>query len=298
MSFVRVLIVIFCLTLSIMVGFKFFYVEPIGEISGELVTVLLIILVLVLSESFDNFSVGQLLQVNRKLEEKSQINKELKSENTDLRNQLINISANFSQRQSSTNIIGMPNIADLFMVQKADANEVTAVKEDESATPQKPPRAAPNKTLNMSEVEKYAIQHFVKANKLEQFSLINDAKLSTHFFGIDPIAITTPIFDGYINTSESEIFIEVRPFHTAQMMYRDRLYLMLTKLMHYKEAKKTNVYLNLIMVKIPGYDGMFSTSATDVFRRDFEPAITSGLLRLIVLEPSAEEAQHMLIDRT
>lgn len=299
MNFVRCMIVLFCLALAVMVGYKFFWVEPVGEITPELITVLLIILVLVLSESFDSFSIGKLFEANRKLDEKVQESAELKSENRDLRNQLINITSNVNQRQTSTNNIVLPSQFAGFNVQQADADEVTTKNEEPAeAVSARVQRAQQGnrQTINMSEVENFAISYFIKANKLEQFSLINDAKLTSHFLGIDPIAITTPIFDGYVNTGESEIFIEVRPANANNFMYRDRLYVMLTKLMHYRQAKKTNVYLNLLVVRIHGDERSQLSNPTDIIKRDFEPALTSGLLRIIELNPSAEESAKMFAD--
>ena len=66
--FVRVLIVIFIIGLSFMIGFNFIAVEPIGTIKSGIYILLAIVLILVLSESFHNFSIGKLISITREVE--------------------------------------------------------------------------------------------------------------------------------------------------------------------------------------------------------------------------------------
>ena len=48
---------------------------------------ILIILIIILSESFDNFSIGKILTINRKLEESKDENEKLEKKNSQLINQ-------------------------------------------------------------------------------------------------------------------------------------------------------------------------------------------------------------------
>ena len=104
--FVRVLIVFFCLGLSIMIGYSFFCVPPAGVIKGGLFVLLGMLLILVLAESFDNFSLGKLISINREYVNKKEENKVLEKRNTELINQLITISNSQNQRQQTTTVFG------------------------------------------------------------------------------------------------------------------------------------------------------------------------------------------------
>ena len=104
--FVRILLVLFCIGLSIMIGFNFFYVQPIGELKYGIFILLAILLILVLAESFDSFSLGKLISIKREYENKKEENIVLERKNSDLINQLISISNNQSQKQESTNVYG------------------------------------------------------------------------------------------------------------------------------------------------------------------------------------------------
>jgi hypothetical protein len=296
--FVRLLIVVFCAFLATLVVYRFFYIDPKAEISTGLLVLLSFILVLVLSELFDNFSVGKLLTMSRTMKEKEVQSTELKKENSELRGQLISISTIVSQRQTSNNIIGLPeSMVDLLTVKKAPAEEIADKKTEEEGSPVAQPQIVVERHLDRAKAEEFAINMFISNNNLQLFNLIRDAKLSTQFSGIDPITDVTPIFDAYINTTNSEIFVEARLTLNASMMFRDRLYVMLTKIHHYKTIKKANVYLALLLVNTPDQ----TTSRPPNFylerlQREFEPAITSGLLRIQVILPTTEELEGLYRD--
>ena len=78
------------------------------------------------------------------------------------------------------------------------------------------------------------------------------------------------------------------------MMFRDRLYVMLTKIHHYKTIKKANVYLALLLVNLPESTPSRPTNVyIERLQREFEPAITSGLLRIQFIDPTTEELQGL-----
>lgn len=294
--FVRALVVVFCGFLGTLVVYRYFYVDPKAEISAGLLVILAFILVLVLSELFDNFSIGQLVNVSRELKRKDVEAKSLKEENSELRGHIVAISTNISQKQTSTNIVGLPaSYADMLTVRKAAPDEIETKnfeeKPSESVGTESP--AKPERFFDRTKAEDLAISKFVVGNSLQAFNLIRDAKLSTQFSGIDPIMDITPIFDGYLNTSDSEVFVEVRLLAYASMTFRDRLYVMLTKLHHYKTIKKANVYLALLLIDAPEPASRPTSTLLDRLQRDFGPAIASGLLRIHQADFSAEEQQSL-----
>jgi hypothetical protein len=293
--FVRALVIVFCGFLGALVVFRYFYVEPRAEISPGLLVILAFILVLILSELFDNFSIGKLVSMNRTVKEKEAQAVELKKENHELRGQLISISTSVSQRQTSTNIFGLPeNMVDLLTVKKAPAEEIADKKKEEEVPNVAPTSIVVERSIDRAKAEELAIKRFVVSHNLQAFNLIRDAKLSTQFSGIDPITDITPIFDAYINANDAEVFVEARPSQYATMMFRDRLYVMLTKIHHYKTIKKANVYLALLLVNLPESTSSRSPSIyIERLQREFEPAITAGLLRIQVIDPTPDELQGL-----
>ena len=104
--FVRILIIIFCVCIAIMIGFNFFYVEPCGEFNNGIYYLLSLLLILVLAESFDNFSIGKIVSIKREMKNKEDENKRLEKKNTELISHIISITNTQTQKQQSTNIFG------------------------------------------------------------------------------------------------------------------------------------------------------------------------------------------------
>ncbi|WP_028470508.1 hypothetical protein [Neptunomonas japonica] len=127
-GFVRTLIVLFCLMLVAMVFYNYFCVAPKGEINTGIISLISILLVLVLSESFDNFSIGKLISVTREVKKKEGAVKELEQKNTALLNQLITISNSQKQEQNHTNVYG--DYHETPQQQKAN-NQKTELRENE-----------------------------------------------------------------------------------------------------------------------------------------------------------------------
>jgi hypothetical protein len=89
-----------------MIGYNFICVEPIGEVKNGIYILLSMLLILVLAESFDNFSIGKLISIKREVEIKKEENKKLERKNSELITHLISITNNQNQKQQSTNVFG------------------------------------------------------------------------------------------------------------------------------------------------------------------------------------------------
>ena len=127
---------------------------------------------------------------------------------------------------------------------------------------------------------------------------MQEAKLVTQFSGIDAVSNIQPIYDGYINTGESEIFIEIKASRVSSIMMRERVYLMLNKIFLYNKVKKANAHLNLLLVDIDGedQDQRRIQRNTDRFKEFFEPSIVNGLLRIVPIELTEEEISQIYIE--
>ncbi len=283
--FVRILISLFCLLLVGMVLYRYICVEPRGDISAGIVTLLCLLLVLVLAESFDNFSIGKLISVSREVKKKEKEVEKLEKQNGQLLSQLITISSSQTQTQSHTNVYGDYHAAPT--VQKATAEEVRDKQSDEPATP--PAAEAATQRVNWRKAEEIGLKKYLQLRSLHPSNVIVDAKLSTQFQGVDPISTMQPVFDAYIKDTDHETFVELRPEKFFSPMFRDRLYVMLSKINHYRGVKRIEAHLDLVMLKIPGEESRIYQSPDRVLE-SFEPAIASGLLKVLAVEFSAEEA--------
>ncbi|MEN5155479.1 MULTISPECIES: hypothetical protein [Stenotrophomonas] len=290
--FVRILIIALCVFLGAGIFYRYVYISPAGDLGPGVLVVIALLVVLVLSESFNSFSLGSLLSMTKQVAEKKAQVSELKAENSELRSQVISIATTVSQRQTSTNILGLPpDLARMFTITPAGEAEVEERQAEEQPPPQEQPphRQAPRR-LDRRKLEQLGIERFLKANDLDLFLLVREAKLTAQIETVDPVSTSSPIFDGYLNSLDAEIFIEVQlatrlPIFT---FLRDKLYVMLTKLSHYKLLKKTNVFMSLVLVSLPGEEAR--PSQISRLFTEFQPAITGGLLRIVEVHLTEEEA--------
>ena len=294
--FVRCLIV--CLTAFIVwiVSYSLLSPDSKGAISAGMITLVILLVVIVLSESFDQFNVGKLLSLSREVNKKEQSINRLSNENTDLRKELVNVVTSINQNQSSTNIIGVSSeeIAKAIGVEKATQDEIEEKRTEENEERAEPVRPL-RKIINHNKLEEIAFTKFLPTRNLTDFNLIKEAKLVTQFSGIDAISNTQPIYDGYINTGEREIFIEIKIGRINAMMLRDRIYVMLNKIYLYNKIKKANAHLNLILVDVDGEndDRNRVQKNSDRLKEFFEPSILRGLLKIVPISLTEEEIEQI-----
>jgi hypothetical protein len=297
-NFVRALIVGLVGFIVWLVAYSFLSLEPKGTISTGIITLIVLLVVIVLSESFDNFSVGKLLTMSREIKAKENSIIKLNSENTELRRELVNVVTSISQNQSSTNIIGFPDdLAKRMGVEKATDDEISKKRDEESEASTERVRPV-RRRINHQKLEEIAFSKFLSKRSLTEYDLIQEAKLVTQFSGIDAVSNIQPIYDGYINTGESEIFIEIKASRVSSIMMRERVYLMLNKIFLYNKVKNANAHLNLLLVDIDGedQDQLRSQRNTDRFKEFFEPSIVNGLLRIVPIELTEEEISQVYIE--
>jgi hypothetical protein len=302
--FTRALVLSFALLIVGLIVYNYFFTEPRGNISAGLITLVVILVVVVLSETFDKFSIGKLLSLSRETKKREAEIQNLSKENSGLRDQIVRISSSFAQTSTNTNaqtstntnIMALPDtILKLVNVQKATLEEVLeqeAITQQETAiTESKPVRKkVSHRTFDRHKLEELAMSKYVEQNGYQNFNFIDEAKFGNYFDDLDPIAKIKNVHDGYINTGQEEIFIEVRHINDLSPILRDHLYMMLTKLNYYRSIKRANAHLALILV-IMAYEesSIDSEWNIDRFLGFFTPAITSGLLKVSQITINEEE---------
>lgn len=294
--FVRMLIVGLAAFIIWIISYSLLAPDSKGAISAGMITLVILLVIIVLSESFDQFSVGKLFSLSREVEKKDKSINTLNTENTNLRKELVNVVTSITQNQSSTNIIGVSpeDIAKAIGVEKATADEITKKRTEENEESSDKIRSV-RRRLSHQKIEEIAFTKFLAKRNLSEFDLIREAKLVTQFSGIDAISNSQPIYDGYINTGESEIFIEIKVARGSVLMMIERVYLMLNKIYLYNKIKNANAHLNLILVDVDGEDddrNRFQRNS-DRLKEFFEPSILKGLLRIVPITLLEQEKKEI-----
>lgn len=297
--FVRLFVILLCCFIVAIICCNFFCTNPRFYISWEIISLITLLLVLGLSEAFDNFSVGRLFSMSRSLERQESDNKALKKENFDLRSQIVNISANLSQNQSNATFVFPSELKELFSIKKAtdeeknrSEKEIEEVAEDAGIKDKERPS---RRQLfdEMRNREKIALRKLLEKEDLERFQVIQGAKFTKQFEQTDPVSEFSPIFDAYVKTANMEIFMEIKMNSPLSLiMFREKLYLMLSKINCYRNIKKANACLILCFVNHPEKvsERRFTrANSLDRVREEFAPAINNGLLRIVEMDITSED---------
>ena len=292
--FVRTLIFLLCVFLAGIIAYKFLCVEPRGVLDSGVLMVIGLIVVLVLSESFDNFSVGKILSISRVVKKQEKEIEKLERQNENLLTQVVSVSAVQNQNQSHLNVYGDYHVAPPAVTpatpEEVEQNESENITSQTGAAASSPPQSS-RASVNWRMAEELALNRYLDDKKTLRESVIPEAKLTSQFDGVDPISTQSVIFDAFLKSDDGHVFVEFRPERSVSPIFRDRLYFMLSKVNHYRQAKKTEAYLELVIMKVP--DGETARFPTRRLLDNFAPAIASGLLRVMEVEFTAQEYEQM-----
>jgi len=297
--FVRTLIIALALVMTTMACFAFFRGEPPFSLSPSLLALLGLIIVVCVSESFDNLSLGKLVSLQRKVEKQASEKASLSEENAGLRSQLLTLVANVQQRQVNATFNAPPESWGklIGVVQAKEPAEEESTEEESDVRGSSPGQARAQIDRDADHVDRWrvaetlALRSYFDRLNIPTSERIRDAEFSTNFHGIDPIMDRRIVFDAYVRGEGKEHFVEAMKATSYSLIMVDRIYVMLNKIRLYKQAKNTEADLTLIFVEMEDDDRdlrPFSRRASR-FLEYFQPAIANNLLRVETIRVSAEE---------
>jgi hypothetical protein len=293
--FIRCGIILLVLFLAAIVVVSFLGSPPPYRITAGILTVLAMMIILILSEAFNSFSLGKLLTLSREVEKTAGEKEDIKRENAELRQSLVHVATHV---QSQVNTTIQAHGADLLRalgVVRAD-KEAKEEEDKEEATPEAAPQrpsAIPSYRL-MPQIDAAAIGKYAQKYGLPQTEIVRDIRFNEAFECIDPISNRSVSFDGYLKTPVKESFFEVK-VHRSVMgsMLWDRLHVMLSKILLYRQAKKINAELILILVRLPDESHERPGVSWERFMELYQPAIACGLLKVETFTVSEDEYRQI-----
>ena len=290
-KFSRGLIIILIVFIAALVIFSFVLGESRFSLTNEIIVLILLLVVLALSEVFDNFSIGNLITAKKEKHEKEIELKEAKTENKELRTQLISIVSN-SITNRNMNIFGLSkdDWVQMAGVEQAESSAVEEKKEEDLSADNKSFIDDPQKRRRMfSKIENLALDRFCSEHKIPILSVVRKVKFSNEFIGIDPIMDRNAIFDAYYKSVQEELFIEIKINFTPVSMNMYNLYYLLSKIYYYRKANQLHAKMVLIIPELPeSYrkDRWFSDISKVIsnLQETFAPAIKNNLLEIVPIE--------------
>ena len=257
--FVRVLVILLILFIASIIIISYFFSINKFIITGQIICLICILVVLALAEIFDNFSIGNIITLNRQYKNKEKELERSEKENRELRLQLTNVFSNINANHN-TNIFGSSSesLSRLLSVEKAEPEEVEKKIEEEvkEHTPEKHDENEVQTKMDFISrrrvfqgIENLLLARYFEKNNIKQEQICTQIKFSEGFVDTDPIMERNVIFDAYYKEPwDEEVFVEMCMSNSLPML--DRFYLLLSKVYHYRTVKKLQAKLVLIIPAI------------------------------------------------
>ncbi|MFN5218773.1 MAG: hypothetical protein ACK5CL_08395 [Sphingomonadales bacterium] len=285
-------VILLWLLILLIISISFLFGKPPYAISFETTILIAFLVLLVLSEDFDSFSINKIITLSRSVKEKETTNKRLLKENFELRNQLINLSNNTNQNHSNTNVtVNSPGYFDTTKVMPANEPE----KEEKRNEIEDPTdgRNTSRRAVSFSKIEEFLLPKFIDMEGLDYSTLVRSAKLVGSIEQVDPINEYSPVFDGYIRNENTEMFFEMKSIGAGPLL-REKLYFMLSKINYYRTTQQVNAILYLVLVIRPHDDAQIQERQrqhVEKILKEFEPARNIGILEVRHIEISETELE-------
>lgn len=294
--------VLFALMLA-MVVISFIFEEPKYQISESYIYIFLIIAVLLIFDSVESLSIGNIVSLNKKVKEKEKEITKLNTENQQLRNQFLSVmKTTFNSKNSNQFFVGVnPNG---YVIEKAEENDIKA---DAEILDNDVPKSSEGQSSSINDVnriklnrllEEKLLERFCKENNIMEEKLQKGMKIKSFDSGTDPIIERDMVYDAYIKRPIDEIFIEVLLSGGINSVTDFRLYFMISRVYHYSQANQSKAKMILI---VPKYPDEYVKKRAERFRyrdhkrmRDrlaemYTPAIKNDLLEIVEIEFKYEE---------
>lgn len=288
-TFVRTLIVGLVLALCSLSFFNFFWRDPPFEISAGLLALIALIVLLSLSEVFDHLTFGTILSLQRKVSEEKASKESLREDNCALRAQLVTLVANIQQSQVNNTFNAPPEAwAKLLGVVPSPEPEITEETEAQATPPTVTQTESPD-TVRQSSRRRYerqraaesvAIRKYLDSIQVPQSERLLNAEFSSSFQNIDPVMDRRIVFDAYVKADTRERFVEAMRGRSSSVAFADRLYVMLTKVWLYRQAKKVQAELVLLLVDAEDDEPDEKPRSSNRLIEYFQPAIANDILRI------------------
>lgn len=288
-TFVRALIVGLVLALCSLSFFNFFWRDPPFEISAGLLALIALIVLLSLSEVFDHLTFGTILSLRRKVAEEKSSKESLREDNRELRAQLVTLVANIQQSQVN-NTFNAPPEAWAKLLGVVPSSEPATTEEGEAQVPPptvtqtEPPDAARLSSRQRFErqraAEAVAIRKYLDSMQVPQSERLLNAEFSSSFQNIDPVMDRRIVFDAYVKVDVRERFVKAVRGRNLSSIFSDRLYVMLTKIWLYRQAKKVQAELILLLVDAEDDETDEKPRSSNRLIEYFQPAIANDILRI------------------
>ena len=264
--FVRSLLIGVALLLVSMIVYSFFIVEPRGEISTGLVTLVVLLIVVVLSEAFDTFSIGQLLELSRENRRKDEVIARMREE--------VRLFASGADDRRLPDVRNTPLVLDgatAADLEERDALEGAGGEGDERGP------AGPDE---LARTREESLAWVIAELGLGQTGVLRNVKLAERDGSGAAAAPRDALFDAYVSMPSGLWFIRVLPASMPYALHELLIETVFAFTRSYERQQGAPVRLIVVVTFTDLRELDQAGGAVGALRRRFAAAVESGLLQV------------------
>lgn len=247
-------------------------------ITKSIITLLCLLVVLVLSNSFEHIHFGQWFELSNQVKEGNEKITQLKETSEALFTKILNM--NFQNMQAGTINYYLKETDPIK--QQQEQEEEQRINESDSS----------NKRLDIKAFQTLILDKYfgtgLKDKLQKNMSLVESSQ------NLDQISNREVSFNALLEDNNQLMFIDVMKGQTYGFYY-DRIYVKLNKILCYKRATKKEAQFLLLIPKEMNAEKEYRDS---FFVKNYAPAIQNNLLRIDYVEYSKAEYDSCFVDKT
>lgn len=295
----RKIAVVLILLMMAMAVITFVKGTPQHTISEGIIYLFVLIIVLLLWDSVESFSLGSIITLKKIVKEKENEVKTLSNENRELRAQFLS----FVQNKQILNLEIIngkgpveASIQDDSPKDELEFDQVDCILEIDSRM-----KNSEHYQRSMQYLfEKKILSKFAYKNHISLKDIQLNVRFSAKFLESDPIVVRNVMFDAYTKRALDELFIEIKSQYPSAYG-PDHLYYLLSQISRYAKNNKANAKMVIVIPKLTE-DGMKKILGKNIkdfernaiaFRQRYAPAIENGLLEIAEIEITDEDLEEM-----
>ena len=254
-------------------------------ITSSIVTLVCLLIVLVLSHSFDSFSIVGVFNLRREVKE----NREKIDKLENLMFQSVNNNLQAQQNSHNTTyVFGGSEVKQMDSADKENRKEEERQQQEEEE--KRGNSRIPRQRLDREKFDELLLKKYREKHQ-PVGNIFHDMKISDKDFISDrPVT-----FKAYIKDDEKELFIDTfQASAFSFLMSHDRIYVKISKILNYRSVKNTNAKMVCLVWKLD------SEENADISKLEsyFLPAISHNLLDIVPISYTQEEYDSCLIPRS
>lgn len=245
-------------------------------ITKSIITLLCLLVVLVLSNSFEHIHFGQWFELSNQVKEGNEKITQLKETSEALFTKILNM--NFQNMQAGTINYYLKETDPIK--QQQEQEEEQRINESDSS----------NKRLDIKAFQTLILDKYfgtgLKDKLQKNMSLVESSQ------NLDQISNREVSFNALLEDNNQLLFIDVMKGQTYGFYY-DRIYVKLNKILCYKRATKKEAQFLLLIPKEMNAEKEYRDS---FFVKNYAPAIQNNLLRIEYVDYNKDEFESCLVE--